>query len=83
MTQTSLAGFLYVLPVVSERQREVLEALACLGSANDKMISVEVGLPINQVTPRRGELVDKGLVESCGVYSCPFSKRQSTFWRVV
>lgn len=82
MTQTSLSAFLKILPELSSRQSEVLGGFAQFDSANDKMVALALDLGINQVTPRRGELVEKGVLEWAGEYPCPYSRVKTTYWRV-
>lgn len=47
---------------LTERQRQVMAAIEELREASDLEISGTLGWPINCVTPRRGELVEIGLV---------------------
>lgn len=79
--QTSLDAFREALGERALRQRMVYDALWS-GAKNDRMIAADTGLPINQVTPRRGELVAKGLVVADGFEPCPFSGVRTTFWRI-
>lgn len=81
-TQTSIDSFYQeVERGLGLRQKMVRDALLA-GPANDRMIAALTGLPINVVTPRRGELVELGVVESDGVRACPYSGRASTYWRL-
>jgi len=51
---------------LAERHRQVYEAIRRLGKADDKDISAATKLPINCVTPRRGELRDMGVIYKWG-----------------
>jgi len=80
--QTSLDSFYAeVERGLGLRQKMVRDALVA-GPANDRMLSQLTGLPINVVTPRRGELVELGVVEIDGVRACLVSGRKSIFWRL-
>lgn len=80
--QTSLDAFLSLSEVgTAFRRRQVFEALR-QGPANDRMIVDRTGLAINSVTPRRGELVDLGLVTEDRRDACPFTGKKTIFWKV-
>lgn len=49
-----------------DKQRRVLDAVVQLGVACDRQIADHLGWTINRVTPRRGELVEAGIVVSAG-----------------
>ena len=63
---TSLAAYNLVKPTLGERQSAVLDALKSLVAATDLEIAKHLDWPINTVTPRRGELVELGLVHKRG-----------------
>ena len=73
----------------SELGKQQLEVLNCLRRSvcsiglTDRMIVQRTGLPINCVTPRRGELVKKGFVEESEKALCPIGQKMSIFWRVI
>lgn len=62
-------------------RREVFGAIRKLGECNDKAIADFLKWPINRVTPRRGELVDNGLVECAGKKKDPESNRLVNYWK--
>jgi hypothetical protein len=80
--KTSIEALRSVDAIRVSRREVVLDALR-LGDANDRMLSERVDLPINQVVPRRFELVEQGLVEEAFRAPCPVSGRETIFWRVV
>ena len=59
---TSLSAWCEVRENLSPRQEKVFHAIRLCGIATDRMISEVANLPINCVTPRRGELVHQGRV---------------------
>lgn len=80
VVQTSLEAFRSQRRgAVGLRQKMVYDALLA-GHANDQMLSRLTGLPINCVTPRRGELEKLGLVVCLGPRKCPFSGRSTYFY---
>lgn len=82
MMQTSLDAFLSLRETgLAFRRRQVFEALQ-LGEANDRMVAERTFLPINCVTPRRGELVELGLVVEDRRDACPFTGKRTVFWKV-
>lgn len=77
IAQTSLDAFGAV--AINARQQQVFYALR--GRVlNDREIAAATGLPINAVTPRRGELADKGLVKEAYTGTDPATGRKSTYW---
>lgn len=81
MQQTSLEAFSQ-LKRIGDQQLLVYFALRKLKEATDKMLSLETGLPINVINPRRGELVKKAMVVQSYVDKCPITKRRAIFWKV-
>lgn len=67
---------------LTERQLEVLDAIEGLREASDQELSELLNWTINRVTPRRGELVDMGLVTRARIVSGP-SGRKISKWRLV
>lgn len=63
---TSLSAFGRLQHVLGARQRVVYAALLTK-SMTDKQIGDHLAWPINEVTPRRGELVKMGLVKKAEV----------------
>ena len=81
--QTSLRAFEEIrLSNLGERQKQVLEALKSLGSANNMMLSKKIGIPINCVTGRTRDLVKLGLVEEIFKAKCPITNKMTIFWKV-
>lgn len=66
MQNTSLSAFEGLQHVLGARQRVVYDALLTK-SMTDKQIAEHLTWPINEITPRRGELVKMGLVRKAGV----------------
>ena len=64
--QTSLQAYQHVRKAIGGRQQIVLSTILELGIATDKQLAKFLQWPINYVTPRRGELVKKGLVREMG-----------------
>ena len=78
--QTSHEAF-KTLKKVGDKQSVVLNAIRHLRECNDRQLSEYLRWPINRVTPRRGELVELGMVEE----SCrkpDVTGRLTIFWRV-
>ena len=67
---------------LSERQGDVLRVLTEFGEMTDQEIGFRLGWPINCVTPRRGELVELGLVVRARTRTGP-SMRQVSVWRLI
>lgn len=65
------------------RQHELIVAyLKVVREANNSLISNGTGLPINVITPRVNELRRMRLVIYAGTRVCPFTGRQTMWWRV-
>lgn len=63
---TSKLAFKKINKKLGNNQMAVYRALKKLGHATDLEISDYLGKPINEVTPRRNELVDYGYVKEDG-----------------
>lgn len=65
---TSLFSYMnFVKPNLGDRQREVYDAARMMNrSFTDKELAKFMGWEINSITPRRGELVKKGLLQKAG-----------------
>lgn len=80
--ETSLEAYRDVRARLGERQRSVLLVLeTAQAPLCDREIAAILRWPINCVTPRRGELVDLGLVEDAG--KMKYAGRMRHFWRAV
>lgn len=67
MQATSLISWMELELTLGERQATIHSALAELGMATNKKLSMHLGWPINSVTPRVQELRRLGLVSCvCG-----------------
>lgn len=81
VAQTSLFSFLTLQPHLSDRQREVYDAMRLYGQAfTDKDLARFMGWERNCLVPRRGELVKKGLVRSAGTINQ--DGRSANLWQV-
>jgi len=80
MRSTSLEAY-RSLENISNKQQIVLRAIKRLGTCCDRQIAEYLHWPINRVTPRRGEILDMGLVEDAGTRK-DITNRTVTFWKV-
>lgn len=78
----SLEAFEKVLPKVNERQGQILNLMKDMKARTDAMITQTLGLKINQITNRRGELVKKGCLEESHRDICLITGGKSTYWRI-
>lgn len=78
---TSRQAF-YSLDDLGERQRAVLKTIQKYGPMCNLDISLQMGKPINQITPRTNELVDLGVVEESHRDISPATGRRAIFWKV-
>ncbi len=79
--QNSLFSFLAIQPKMSDRQKEVYEAIRMYGKAfTDKDLAHYMNWEINCITPRRGELVKKGLLRKAGTEIQ--NGRPATLWEI-
>jgi hypothetical protein len=67
---------------LTDRQAGVAAALGELREASDQELAIQLGWPINCVTPRRGELVELGVVVRADVRKNALGRLVS-FWRLV
>jgi hypothetical protein len=67
---------------LTERQQQLAAALGELGVATDQQLAMRLGWPINCVTPRRGELVELGVVVRADLRKGPTGRLVSV-WRPV
>jgi hypothetical protein len=80
---TSLEAFETIKKELGPRQKIVYEAIKSMGEANNLMISKHLGLPINVITPRVLEIRGKKLVGVSKIDKCPYTRRNSIWWKVV
>lgn len=78
-TSTSKESY-HKLSDLGEKQREVYDLLKKQGGMTDREMSAELDWPINQLLPRRGELVEYGFVVKHGEKYARDTKRNVTVW---
>ena len=84
VTQTSLEAFKSIRKELGRRQQEVYETIKKIGPCNNLMIAKYLNLPINSVVQRVNELRNKKkLVGFAFTSKCPYTGRNSNFWKVV
>lgn len=79
--ETSREAYDSVLETLGARQVAVYHTLKMKGPFTDKELAKEIGWDINCVTPRRGELVERKLVEQKGFKV--IGKRRAIVWGVI
>ena len=79
---TSILAYCDVLENLGERQTQVYRKLLELKVANNRMISEELDLPINEITPRINELRKLQVVLQAKKDLCPHTQKMTLFWRV-
>ncbi len=62
MRDTSLDAYDSIRDELSRRQFQVFEVLGKVGVMSNRQLSVELGLPINQITGRTRELIKAGQI---------------------
>jgi len=67
---------------LTARQQDVIDALVELREATDPAIAAHLGWTINRVTPRRGELVEAGLVARARLETDARTGRKLSVWRL-
>lgn len=82
MVSTSLEAYSKILPELGERQLQVFNALKKLEYATNAMLSKELNLPINCITPRTNELRKKDLVIRSHISTCPVTRNHAQFWKI-
>ncbi len=82
--QTSIDAYKAILPSLSNRQKEVFEVLAKHPEGlTDQELADKLGWPINEVTPRRGELFLFKWVVKQGKKVSERTKRACYIWKAV
>jgi len=81
--ETSKLAYKEILKDLGERQTQVYQTLKKLGSASNTMISRELNLPINSVTPRIYELRKHRFVGVDRKAECPITNKLVIFWKCV
>lgn len=80
--QTSLEAYKQISEDLKGRQLEVYKALKFLETANNTSLALYLRWPINRITPRIKELRDLGLVKQDSIRKCPYTKKNTIYWRV-
>ncbi len=80
--QTSLQAYKRINTHLGQRQKQVLMAFYMDGPATDREVAESMNRPINTVTPRRNELVNKELLEEKGKRPCGVTGKRALVWRV-
>ncbi len=83
MQPTSLDAWKSIKDDLGPKRKIVLEALTRLGEASDKQLAQALGWTINRITPRRGELVQIGLVDFSREQVDVKTNRTEIVWRAV
>lgn len=81
VAQTSLAAFESILPTLSGRRKQVLEAMEKGSDYSFNELVRLIGLPINCITPRILELRKLGFVSRSGVRKCSVTGSEVYSWR--
>jgi len=80
---TSIAAYEDVTPSLGDRQRVVLDVIRLAKRpVNNQEIANHLHKPINTITPRTNELVEKGLVELAFKDVYPVTNRKVCYWRI-
>lgn len=79
--QTSLPAYNEVKKNIDYCRSQVFLTIKKIGICNDKQVAEKLGWSINRVTPRRGELVNNGLVELAYKKKDPSTNRTVNYWR--
>jgi predicted transcriptional regulator len=79
--KTSLLAFAHALETLGKRQLEVLKTVDKIEPCSDLDIAECLDKPINTITPRRNELVKKGLVFESHTGISKQTGRVVIFWK--
>jgi len=81
--QTSLEAYKAIKPKLGARQKEVFDVLdEAAKPLTDKELSEILDRPINTVTPRRNELVKKGLIVEAEKRLCTITGSKAIAWKI-
>ena len=78
--KTQVDSFLQTKVKLGNKQRAVAHTLKILGEASNKDLAASLGWPINRITGRITELVDRGIVTSTSTKVDPDTNRTVTVW---
>lgn len=79
VTNTSKESYKAITDL-GDKQREVYDMLQSMGLATDRELTERLDWEINQLLPRRGELVEFGFIKKSGEKYNPATKRNVTVW---
>lgn len=79
---TSLEAYEDIQPGLNRRQSQVFNFLSGVETATNAEIARDLGLPINQITPRIFELRKKNVVFEAGKRRCDVTGRTVYSWRI-
>lgn len=79
---TSIEAF-HKLEDLGARQRAVYQVIKFNGPICNLEVSHRLGLPINSITPRTNELVERGLVREARRDFVPETGRKAIYWETV
>jgi len=77
---TSIEAYDSIKAKLGNRQYEVYKCLKSIEPACNKAIANELGIPINEITPRISELRYKGVVEQA--FKADYEGRTVIFWQI-
>jgi len=80
--QTSINAYKDIMPVLGDKQLEVLRMLKARQPATNSELARYLGWRINTVTPRVYELRQLELVEEAGKRSCDITGRRAMTWQL-
>lgn len=79
--QNSLFSFQFIQPKLNDKQKEVYTAMRAMNRPfTDHDLKIFMGWEINSITPRRGELLKKGLIRKSG--DIIQNGRKASLWEV-
>ncbi len=79
--QNSLFAYSFITPKLNEKQKEVYDAMRMMNRRfTDKDLAHYMGYEINRITPRRGELLKKGMIRKSG--DVIQNGRRASLWEV-
>ncbi len=83
MQATSIESWQKLQPELGKKQAIMLEFFKThpFIKFTDRNLAHNLGWPINQVTPRRGELLTLDLIESSGIIYDSQTKRNANTWK--
>ena len=83
MRDTQLDAYDSIQNELSRRQFQVFEVLGRIGVMSNRQLSVELGLPINQITGRTNELIKAGQIYEYDKVKDLITGRTVIRWAVV